>query len=145
MFCGVGPFAVPAARKGCVVYCNDLNPTSYHYLLKNISRNKINEKNIFPHNGDARAYVRDLAIKQMSGTVPWFHHIAMNLPAAAPEFLDVFRGLYSSPPSVHVTSSTTESKTGGVAPYLPTIHCYCFAESDGDTEAVALKVIMLFH
>jgi hypothetical protein len=23
---------------------------------------------------------------------------------------------------------------------MPTIHCYCFAESDGDTEAAAIQV-----
>jgi tRNA G37 N-methylase Trm5 len=117
MFCGVGPFAVPAAKKGCNVYANDLNPTSYEYLLKNIAKNKISAKNIHPNNGDARAYIRACAAKQMNGIylhdiahcslfmcvldvncyvicmcyiggeVPWFRHIAMNLPAAAPEFL----------------------------------------------------------
>lgn len=29
---GIGPFAVPAAKSGCVVVANDLNPDSAHWL-----------------------------------------------------------------------------------------------------------------
>ena len=42
MFAGVGPFAVPAARKGCAVLANDLNPNSARYLLKNVQDNRVN-------------------------------------------------------------------------------------------------------
>lgn len=41
VFAGVGPFAVPAARKGCAVLANDLNPNSVLYLEKNIKDNKV--------------------------------------------------------------------------------------------------------
>jgi tRNA (guanine37-N1)-methyltransferase len=41
VFAGVGPFAIPTAKKGCIVYANDLNPMSYKYLLENISLNKV--------------------------------------------------------------------------------------------------------
>ena len=41
VFAGVGPFAVPAGRKGCGVLANDLNPCSYQYLTANISENKV--------------------------------------------------------------------------------------------------------
>lgn len=41
VFAGVGPFALPAAKKGCAVLANDLNPESYKYLTLNIKNNKV--------------------------------------------------------------------------------------------------------
>lgn len=41
VFAGVGPFALPAAKKGCGVLANDLNPESYKWLLHNIGSNKV--------------------------------------------------------------------------------------------------------
>lgn len=41
VFAGVGPFALPAGKKGCGVFANDLNPNSYKYLQVNINDNKV--------------------------------------------------------------------------------------------------------
>ena len=41
MFCGVGPFVIPAAKKGCLCYANDLNPASYQSLLHNLQLNNV--------------------------------------------------------------------------------------------------------
>ena len=41
VFAGVGPFALPAAKKGCGVFANDLNPQSYKYLQQNVVDNKV--------------------------------------------------------------------------------------------------------
>jgi tRNA (guanine37-N1)-methyltransferase len=41
VFAGVGPFALPAAKKGCAVLANDLNPDSYKYLTLNIKDNRV--------------------------------------------------------------------------------------------------------
>ena len=41
VFAGVGPFAVPAAKKGVFVIANDLNPESYKWLSHNAHLNKV--------------------------------------------------------------------------------------------------------
>ncbi|CAG8443503.1 4116_t:CDS:10 [Diversispora eburnea] len=146
VFAGVGPFAIPAAKKGCIVYANDLNPASYKYLAENISLNKANDK-IYPYNLDGRHFIKkavqDLEItfnnsnekneKNVTVTVAdstcletstinfqTFDHFIMNLPATAIEFLDSFRGLYKGKESLFEASSMD----------LPMIHCHCFSKSE---------------
>lgn len=41
VFAGVGPFVIPAAKKGCAVLGNDLNPTSVKYLVQNTRDNGV--------------------------------------------------------------------------------------------------------
>lgn len=50
--------AVRAAKLGCNVIANDLNPECYKYLLKNIKVNKV-EKNVLPFCDDARKVVHN--------------------------------------------------------------------------------------
>lgn len=38
---GIGPFAVPAGKRGVFVWANDYNPESYKYLKEAIDRNKV--------------------------------------------------------------------------------------------------------
>uniref|UniRef100_A0A1J3JBS7 tRNA (guanine(37)-N1)-methyltransferase n=1 Tax=Noccaea caerulescens TaxID=107243 RepID=A0A1J3JBS7_NOCCA len=59
MFAGIGPFAIPAAQKGCFVYANDLNPDSVRYLKINAKFNKVDEL-ICVHNMDAREFISQL-------------------------------------------------------------------------------------
>lgn len=59
MFSGIGPFAIPAAQKGCVVYANDLNPDSVQYLKLNAQINKVDDR-IHAFNLDAREFVAQL-------------------------------------------------------------------------------------
>jgi len=76
MFAGIGPFAIPAAQKGCTVYANDLNPDSIHYLRINAKINKVDDR-IYAYNMDARKFVSQLmevpnteATSQLSSEVP---------------------------------------------------------------------------
>lgn len=59
MFAGIGPFAIPAAQKGCMVYANDLNPDSIHYLKINAKVNKVDDR-ICAYNMDARKFISHL-------------------------------------------------------------------------------------
>lgn len=59
MFAGIGPFAIPAAQKGCIVYANDLNPDSIHYLNINAKINKVDDC-IHAYNMDARKFIIQL-------------------------------------------------------------------------------------
>jgi tRNA (guanine37-N1)-methyltransferase len=44
LFCGVGPLAVRAAKKGVFVIANDLNPSCYEYLVNNGKINGVEKK-----------------------------------------------------------------------------------------------------
>ena len=117
VFAGVGPFAVPAAKKGIDVTANDLNPNSYKWLKENATLNKVSEKLVCV-NKDGRDFIRE-NVREKVATGKRVH-VAMNLPALAVEFLDAFRGLLSDAedslkesalePIAHVYAFTKEGK-----------------------------------
>eukprot|EP01023_Acetabularia_acetabulum_P030111 TRINITY_DN2835_c0_g1_i5.p1 TRINITY_DN2835_c0_g1~~TRINITY_DN2835_c0_g1_i5.p1 ORF type:complete len:426 (-),score=75.93 TRINITY_DN2835_c0_g1_i5:192-1469(-) len=134
MMAGIGPFAIPAARKGCKVYANDLNPDSYRYLEINKKLNKIQEDRLQLFNMDARPFMRFLCgcgNEQIDGDGESnknspafeFHHVIMNLPASAVEFLDVFSGLFDD------QRYNQDTK-------MPTIHVYTFHKGEQESEIV---------
>jgi tRNA (guanine37-N1)-methyltransferase len=83
LFAGVGPFAIPIAKKheNVRVYAVDVNPDAIALLKRNIAVNRA-EKQVVPVLGDARQVVRD----QLSGKAD---RVIMNLPETALEFVDV--------------------------------------------------------
>lgn len=131
VFSGVGPFAIPAAKKNCTVYANDLNPDSYHWLLNNSKINKLGNQ-FYPFNLDGRDFIQHIVKGKIINddvatghkNLPIINHIVMNLPASAIEFLDVFRGLYNDFPLLDRKSVKLNT------PHLPRIHCYCFSKAE---------------
>ncbi|XP_014599190.1 PREDICTED: tRNA (guanine(37)-N1)-methyltransferase [Polistes canadensis] len=119
VFAGVGPFAIPAARKKVRVLANDLNPESYKWLQKNADINKI-KRNFQCFNLDGRDFLRDVVktdiLNRRENKMTGKEHIAMNLPASAVEFLDIFPNLFS-PEEIEKVSSNP-----------PIIHLYCFVK-----------------
>ncbi|OAY71187.1 tRNA (guanine(37)-N1)-methyltransferase 1, partial [Ananas comosus] len=89
VFSGVGPIAISAARKVKHVYANDLNPNAVEYLERNIVLNKL-ERKIEVFNMDGRRFIGAIFASQRPYAVT---QVVMNLPNAAAEFLDVFRGI----------------------------------------------------
>lgn len=67
MFAGIGPFAIPAAQKGCAVYANDLNPDSIRYLKTNAEISKVDHL-VFPYNMDARKFISQLITVPCNGS-----------------------------------------------------------------------------
>lgn len=59
MFAGIGPFAIPASQKECIVYANDLNPDSVRYLKVNSEINKVSGR-VHVYNLDARKFISQL-------------------------------------------------------------------------------------
>ncbi len=122
MMAGIGPFAVPAAMKGCTVYANDLNPASYKYLLENVRLNKVAGR-VHASNLDARGLVTKLAAERVQ-----YDRVLMNLPASAIEFLDVFCGAFRR--DWWDTSARP----------LPVVHCHCFSSADDRVADVLQRV-----
>ncbi|KAL4198146.1 hypothetical protein AMTRI_Chr03g44440 [Amborella trichopoda] len=69
MFAGVGPFAIPAAQKGCIVFANDLNPSSVQYLRTNVEINKV-EEYVCTYNMDARHFMHQLMAGPINPDTP---------------------------------------------------------------------------
>lgn len=119
VFAGVGPFAIPAARKNCTVFANDLNPESHKWLLHNCKLNKVDQK-VKVFNMDGKDFLQGPVREELmlrlgpSTEAKPSIHIVMNLPAKAIEFLSVFKSLLDGQPC------SSER--------LPTVHCYCFSK-----------------
>ncbi|CAH0407594.1 unnamed protein product [Chilo suppressalis] len=101
VFCGVGPFAIPAAKHKCKVFANDLNPDSYKWLNHSAKKNKVNKMFFKSYNQDGKDFIsevfRDYLVNVCKGNEKILGekiHITMNLPAKAVEFLKYFRGIF---------------------------------------------------
>ena len=114
------------------VYANDLNPSSYQYLCTNIRLNKVGTR-VHPFNVDGREFIRlaaggRLGVPQEGNAAPAassepdrhlgqpFHHVVMNLPASAVEFLDALDGSFD-PANWHGHE-------------LPLVHVYTFCRAN---------------
>ncbi|KAH8835565.1 Met-10+ like-protein-domain-containing protein [Flagelloscypha sp. PMI_526] len=71
VFAGVGPFAVPAGRKGTCVLANDLNPDSYLWLQHNIKDNNV-ENAVRPFCEDGREFIAKIPDKLFNEPLPGY-------------------------------------------------------------------------
>ncbi|KIJ54333.1 hypothetical protein M422DRAFT_221909 [Sphaerobolus stellatus SS14] len=147
-FAGVGPFALPAAKRGCAVFANDLNPESFKWLKHNIERNRV-ETHVRAYCEDAADFIKRVVKMAWEDPFPYFgppktsaqrakevrvrkgkppappgkgsrriSHYIMNLPDSAISFLGSFRGLFKE------LKDDPEFET--VYDEMPLVHCYCF-------------------
>lgn len=121
VFAGVGPFAIPAARKRIQVFANDLNPESYKWLKKNAAINKLKD-NFKGFNMDGRDFlrkiVRDDILARRAQNLSGTEHIIMNLPGSAIEFLDILSDWF------------TQEELEEVCVKSPVFHVYCFVKAN---------------
>ncbi|NHN41071.1 class I SAM-dependent methyltransferase family protein [Halorubellus sp. JP-L1] len=80
MFAGVGPFVIPAAKRGATAVGVDLNPIAVRYMRENADRNGVADA-VTAVEGD----VRDVVAGEYAD---WADRIVMNLPHSADESLD---------------------------------------------------------
>jgi tRNA (guanine37-N1)-methyltransferase len=114
LFAGVGPFAIPIAKKqqNVQVYAVDVNPDAVALLKRNIAVNRA-EKQVVPILGDARQVVRE----QLLGKAD---RVIMNLPETALEFVDV--------------ACEVLKPEGGI------IHYYSFVKDSNPLEATEVRL-----
>lgn len=131
IFAGVGPFAIPAAKKNCRVLANDLNPESFKWLQENVKSNKVSGR-VTVFNKDGADFIcSDIKADLLKCWSEGIHkptHITMNLPAMAVEFLKNFRCLFSSndKPSNFMS---------------PIVHVYCFIKNAEDSSKAAKELV----
>ncbi|KAL7409482.1 Met-10+ like-protein-domain-containing protein [Mrakia frigida] len=98
VFAGVGPFAVPAAKKRCLVLGNDLNPSSAEWMQKNRVANKV-EKSLTVSNIDGRLFIHQTPLQS------YLHPF----PALAPP----------APKRVRTSKTSTANATNSSTPSSP--------------------------
>ncbi|WP_254840302.1 class I SAM-dependent methyltransferase [Natronomonas marina] len=91
MFAGVGPFVIPAAKRGADCVGVDLNEVAVEYLRRNAERNGVADRVTAIH-GDVR---------DVEGFDDWADRIVMNLPHSADEFLETAVALADEDCVVH--------------------------------------------
>ncbi|KAI0911800.1 Met-10+ like-protein-domain-containing protein [Ustulina deusta] len=74
---GIGPFAVPAGKRGVFVWANDYNPESYRSLSSNIKRNKVTQY-VQAFNEDGRLFIRKAADLVYAASTSGAHAIVKN-------------------------------------------------------------------
>ena len=79
MFAGVGPFAIPFAKRGATCVGTDINETAIEYLRANAERNGVSDR-VTGICGDVREVAGEYE--------DWADRVVMNLPHSADEFLD---------------------------------------------------------
>ncbi|XP_050544765.1 tRNA (guanine(37)-N1)-methyltransferase-like isoform X1 [Daktulosphaira vitifoliae] len=135
VFAGIGPFSIPAAKMGCVVLANDLNPNCCKWLNINKKKNHIKDNLLTIFNKDGACFIKDdLKAHLISYSEKLTHnsnikiHVTMNLPAIGIEFVKCFHQLF---------------EWEEISDYsLPILHIYTFVKTDISYEN-GLKLILV--
>jgi len=107
MFAGVGPFVIPAAKRGAEAVGVDLNGVAIEYLRANAERNGVADP-VTAIEGDVRDVVSSSSrteasddAREVEGYDDWADRLVMNLPHSADEFLDTAVALAGTDCTLH--------------------------------------------
>ncbi|MCJ1397353.1 tRNA(m(1)G37)methyltransferase [Xylographa trunciseda] len=159
---GVGPFAVPAAKRRIFVWANDLNPDSYASLVDATSLNKVSQF-LQPFNEDGRSFIRTsaqtlLADDRKVDVTPeakrrWkgtrSSASAVSLPRIHMTQPKTFQHYVMNLPATAITfldafvglySGREDLFSPHTSTPLPMIHIYCFSTKSDDNKAEKAKI-----
>lgn len=153
---GIGPFAVPAGRRGVFVWANDMNPESYKYLDEAIKRNKVGQY-VRPFNEDGRSFIHKAADSVYEASKAGEHAVVQGKtkrhrsdnptskkepppPEKIPVPPTISHFVMNLPASaytfVHHYRGVYAGKEGMFTPHtttkLPLVHVHCFALKSDD-------------
>ncbi|KAI4124535.1 MAG: hypothetical protein LQ338_004746 [Usnochroma carphineum] len=160
---GVGPFALPTAKKRVWVWANDLNPESYNSLVENASKNKVTNF-VRPFCSDGHSFIRTSTSRLLKSST----QITIHPKVSRSTRTTSSRTSSSHPPSEVLTEPKTFSHyilnlpatattflpsfIGLYAGHenlfhpftdtkLPMIHVYCFSTKSDDNKAEEGKIL----
>lgn len=151
VFAGVGPFVIPAAKKKCFVYANDLNPECQQWMEHNVRKNKVIDfVKIYNKDGrqflveDVSSVLKEKLQCQVKGHRKVEYHVIMNLPAIGVEFLDAFWNLLGDNGNDE-TKKEQHSATANTF-QIPTdfelkVHLYCFVKATDGFKEKAIELV----
>ncbi|RAL61690.1 hypothetical protein DID88_002758 [Monilinia fructigena] len=160
---GVGPFALPAGKKGVFVWANDLNPDSYKAMKDAVVRNKV-ENFVRSFNEDGHKFIPQAAdnLLHLAATNQNIITIAPKRPSrnapppkqtpsppktlTIPNIISHF--VMNLPataidflPAFHGLYHTSEHLfTPHTEVKLPKVHVHCFAPKNEDNEAANIEI-----
>ncbi|KAG8969892.1 tRNA(m(1)G37)methyltransferase [Tulasnella sp. 419] len=165
VFAGIGPFAVPSAKKGCLVLGNDLNPDSSQSMEQNAIRNKV-QNWIRISNSDGRDFIRRAAVEIWENPFPANLEKPKSAKERAKEHKLKSQGAATNQPSPTTTASPPRRRIdhfvmnlpataiefldgfqGVFAPIkhqagfnevystMPMVHCHCFTKEKEPVKA----------
>jgi tRNA (guanine37-N1)-methyltransferase len=107
-FCGVGPFAVPAAANGARVLAIESNSEACKWLAENVRLNRV-ESNIDLINGDARCIANLLNLKDLK-----FDRAIIPTPYGMDQILDVLLPLVKKGGMIHFYTFKKKDQIDGL-------------------------------
>ncbi|KAK2624339.1 hypothetical protein QTJ16_006289 [Diplocarpon rosae] len=152
---GVGPFAIPAGKKGVFVWANDLNPNSYSSMKEAVAKNKV-QNFVRPFCEDGHSFIQHAADDLLNLTATSQNRISIPpkaprrsraaplVPPPSPTILTIPQTIQHFVMNLPATAISFLGSFNGLyggheslfAPHtgtkLPMVHVHCFSTKSED-------------